>query len=179
MSTLLGGAPLVALAVCITLAACHNRQESATEGSSQAADSVVLERSRCFGNCPAYRLRIGRDGAVAQISRDPADTAGTKTDSIARSQVEWLVDEAERIGFYSLPKVIADDSTLCPLRATDHPTATVTMYLEDSTHTVVDYQGCYTSHDRGLAPKVQELRRFEAEIDSIAGVRIRTRAASR
>jgi hypothetical protein len=113
------------------------------------------------------------------MSRDPRDTSGTRTDSITPAQVEWLVEEAERIGFYALPKVIADDSTLCPLRATDHPTATVTLYLDDSAHTVVDYQGCYASHDRGVAPTVQQLRRFETEIDSVAGVSPRALPASR
>jgi hypothetical protein len=160
------------------VAACHNRQEPET-ARARAADSVVLERSRCFGSCPAYRLRIGGDGAVAHVSRDPGDTSDTKTDSITRSQVEWLLDEAERIGFYSLPKVIADDSTLCPLRATDHPTATVTIYRNDSAHTVVDYHGCYASHDLAVAPKVQQLRRFEVEIDSVAGVSRWVRPASR
>ena len=172
------GAPILVLAIFVATAACHNRREP-TPARARAADSVVLERSRCFGSCPAYRLRIGGDGAVAHVSRDPGDTSGTKADSITRSRVEWLLSEAERIGFYSLPKVIADDSTLCPLRATDHPTATVTIYRDDSAHTVVDYQGCYASHDLGVTPKVQQLRRFEAEIDSVAGASRWARPASR
>ncbi|HET7550477.1 MAG TPA: DUF6438 domain-containing protein [Gemmatimonadaceae bacterium] len=178
MSTVRCGAPILVLAMFGAVAACHNRQEPTT-AHARAADSVVLERSRCFGSCPAYRLRIGEDGAVTHVSRDSGDASGTKTDSIARSQVEWLLGEAERIGFYSLPEVIADDSTLCPLRATDHPTATVTIYRDDSAHTVVDYHGCYASHDLAVAPKVQQLRRFEAEIDSIAGVSRWVRPASR
>lgn len=172
------GAPILALAVFVAVAACHHRPEP-TPARARAADSVVLERSRCFGSCPAYRLRIGGDGAVAHVSRDPRDTSGTKTDSITRSQVEWLLSEAERIGFYSLPKVIADDSTLCPLRATDHPTATVTIYRDDSAHTVVDYQGCYASHDLAVVPRLEQLRRLEVEIDSIAQSSRWVRPASR
>lgn len=157
----------LALSVFVAAAACHNRQEPAT-AHAQAADSVVLERTLCFGTCPAYRLTIRGDGAVTFVSRNPGDTAGMKTDSIAPSDVTWLLGEAERLGFYALPATIATDSTLCPLRATDHPTATVTISRPHSAHTVVDYHGCYASHDLGVVPRVKQLRRFEVEIDSVA-----------
>jgi hypothetical protein len=75
--------------------------------------------------------------------------------------------------------VIADDSTLCPLRATDHPTATVTIFRQDSAHTVVDYHGCYASHDLDVVPQVKQLRRLEAEIDSVARSSRWMRPASR
>ena len=167
----------LALSVFVA-AACHNRQEPAT-AQAQAADSLVLERSLCFGTCPAYRLRIRGDGAVTFVSRNPGDTVGMKTDSIAPSDVAWLLGEAERLGFYALPATIAKDSTLCPLRATDHPTATVTISLGDSAHSVVDYHGCYASHDLDVVPRVKQLRRFEIEIDSVARSGRWARPASR
>ena len=170
--------PALALAVFVAVAACHNRQEPAAAHAA-TADSLVLERTLCYGTCPAYRLRIGGDGAVAFISRNPGDTTGTRTDSIAPSQVEWLLGEAERTDFYSLPRVIADDSTLCPLRATDHPTATLTIFRQDSAHTVVDYHGCYADHDLGIAPRVEQLRRLEVAIDSVAQSSRWVRPASR
>ena len=90
-----------------------------------------------------------------------------------------MLEEAERLGFYALPRMIAEDSTLCPLRATDHPTATVTISRGDSARTVVDYHGCYASHDLDVAPKVEQLRRFEVEIDSVARSSRWVRPASR
>ncbi|HEU4584298.1 MAG TPA: DUF6438 domain-containing protein [Gemmatimonadaceae bacterium] len=155
------------VATVLAVAACHGRQEPET-ARARTADSIVLERTLCYGSCPAYQLKIGGDGAVAFVSRNPGDTPGTQADSIAPSQVEWLLGEAERLGFYSLPAVIADDSTLCPLRATDHPTATVTITRGDSTHSVVDYHGCYVTHDPSVAPSVERLRRLEVAIDSVA-----------
>jgi hypothetical protein len=168
----------LAVAGVAAVVGCHNRQEPAA-ARAPAADSLVLERTICFGTCPAYRLSIGGDGTVTFISRNPDDTSGAKTDSIAPSQVEWLLGEAERLGLYSLPTVIADDSTLCPLRATDHPTATLTIFREDSTHTVVDYHGCYAGHDRGTGPRVEQLRRLEVAVDSVAGSSRWVRPASR
>lgn len=171
------GAQILAVAMFVAVAACHNRQEPSTV--RVRADSVVLERSRCFGSCPAYRLRITGDGAVAFASRNPRDTLRTETDSIAPSEVAWLLEEAERLGFYALPETIAEDSTLCPLRATDHPAATVTIFREDSTHTVVDYHGCYASHDLGVVPRLEQLRRLEVEIDSVTRSSRWVRPASR
>lgn len=173
---LLRGAVL--LASCTVTSACHNRREPAVARAS-AADSLVLERSLCFGTCPAYRLRISGDGAVAFLSRNPGDTSGVRTDSIEPSAVERLLREAERIGFDSLPAVIADDSTLCPLRATDHPTTTVAIFRGDSAHTVVDYHGCYATHDLGIVPQLGELRRLEVEIDSVTRSSRWVRPASR
>ncbi len=178
MTALNCGAASLMLAGVAAVVGCHNRQEPAA-ARAPGADSLVLERMICFGTCPAYRLKIGGDGAVTFISRNPGDTSGTKTDSITPSQVEWLVGEAKRLGFYSLPTVIADDSTLCPLRATDHPTATLTIFRRDSTHTVVDYHGCYAGHDLGTAPRIERLRRLEAAVDSVAGSSRWVRPASR
>ena len=158
--------------------ACHNKQAPGTP-LVRTVDSLVLERTRCFGMCPAYRLTIRSDGAVTFVSRNPGDTSGVKTDSLRQEQVAWLVEEATRLGFFTLPAVIADDSTLCPLRATDHPSAKVTILRQDSARTVVDYHGCYASHDLAVVPRVEQLRRLEAEIDSVARSSRWIRPASR
>jgi hypothetical protein len=106
---------------------------------------------------------------IAFASRNPGDSTGTRTDSISPGQVAGLVQEARRLGFFTLPPVIADDSTLCPLRATDHPTATLTIFSADSTQQVVDYHGCYSDHDRAVASRVRQLRQLEMRMDSVAG----------
>lgn len=168
----------LALACFVVTTACHsNHQLEATSGP--AADSLVLERTPCFGTCPAYRLSMTRGGVVAFTSHNPGDNTGTVTDSIAPAQVAWLVEEATRIGFFALPASIADDSTLCPLRATDHPTATVTIFRADSTHQVVDYHGCYAAHDHSVTAPVERLRIFETKIDSVAQSRRWVRPATR
>lgn len=155
------------LASLVVAAACHgNQQPAATR--APAADSLVLERTLCYGSCPAYRLSIAGNGGVTFTSHNPGDSTGTKTDSIQPAQLAWLLDEATRIGFFALPEVIADDSTLCSLRATDRPTTTVTIFRADSTHKVVDCHGCYAAHDLAVTASIEKLRSFENEIDSVA-----------
>src|SRR5690242_15779041 len=151
----------------LTLIACHPAP-GPTPAHAPRADSLVLERSRCFGFCPAYRLSLRADGSVAFASRNPGDTARTATDSISPEKLEWLVQEAGRIGFFALPPEILKDHALCPVAATDHPGATVTIFRADSAHRVVDYLGCRVGSDTSATARLESLRQFESAIDSVA-----------
>jgi hypothetical protein len=157
-----------ALACLVLFAACQPQPAAEVQPGAAGADSLVLERTRCFGACPAYRLSLRADGTVTFTSRAPRDPSPVKTDAIPPSQFAWLVQQAQRIGLSSLPAVVADDKTLCPLRATDHPTVTVALFRADSTTQVIDYRGCYAATDLSAAPPLARRRHFEAQIDSVA-----------
>lgn len=149
------------------IAACHP-VHSTVDTRSIDADSIVLERSVCYGFCPAYRLTVTRDGAVRFVTTARSDTV-QRADTIAPRSVAWLASEAHRAGFYALPRDIARDKELCPMAATDQSTATVTIFHAESAHSVVDYHGCYMGHDLSVASPLPRLRRFENAIDSVAG----------
>jgi hypothetical protein len=157
---------LVALAA---IGACHPAPSTA-DAQRIDADSIVLERSVCFGFCPAYRLTLQPDGAVHFVTTARGDSI-QRADTIAPRSVAWLAAEAHRAGFYALPREIVRDTSLCPMPATDHPTATVTVFRGDSTHSVTDYAGCYTGHNLTVAAPLVAMRRFENAIDSVAGAK--------
>jgi len=125
----------------------------------QAADSVVLERTLCFGMCPAYRLSVSRSGVVHFASRNPRDESRRAADTIPALQFEWILTRALVTDFLSLPDRIADDKHFCPGPATDHPTAIVTVFMPNRVKRVEDYHGCY------WAPV--GLRQLEDYIDEI------------
>lgn len=129
----------------------------------------MLERSTCFGICPAYRLSITAAGHVSFLLLNPGDSARAASDTISRETFESFVAQAESIGFFTLPDTIANDNALCPLRATDHPTAAVTVYRGAGNKHVVDYHGCVAQPDRSTTPVITALRALEARVDSIAG----------
>jgi len=138
---------------------------------SGVADSVVLERSPCFGPCPVYRLVLTGTGGVRFSAPPAVGGERTGTGSVAPAAVARLLAHAERVGFFGLPGRTAEDSALCPLRATDHPTVTVAVYQGGVAKQVEDYTGCYVSTDpRRLAAPLEGLRALEAAIDSVAGV---------
>lgn len=152
-----------------TAGAC--RQAPTMESAqSFAADSIAIERSVCYGFCPAYRLTIHPSGAVHFVTTARGDTV-QRADTIAPREFRWLVSEAHRVGFFTVPTEIVNDTTLCAARATDHPTVTVTIFRGDSTHSVVDYRGCYMNTALRVAPALGPLRGLESAIDSVAGSR--------
>jgi len=130
------------------------------EAAPPAADSIVLERTRCFGLCPAYRLSIARSGAVHFASRNPGDSTRAVSTTPSPGAFAALMQQAEALRFWNLPDQIAG-SALCKQMATDHPGATTTIFDRGGFKRVDDYLGCFD------AP--QALRRFETAIDSAAG----------
>lgn len=139
-------------------AACTPRS-SVTDGSL-AADSLSLERTRCFGSCPVYRLVARADGAVRFESRGPRDSGRVAEDRIPVDSVAALVAAAERFGLASPPDSIVPGNPRCTLVATDHPSMTVTLYRGASSEGTHLYLGC---HDEPLRP----LAAFGARIDSV------------
>ena len=126
------------------------------------ADSLVLERTGCFGTCPAYRVRITRSGAVLFRSRELSDTSRIETASIPSDSAQALFTYARLIRFTDLPGRIEDSKAYCPSRWTDHPTALLTIYGAGWSKQVVDYYGCW------WAPEA--LRRLEDQVDKTARV---------
>jgi hypothetical protein len=132
-----------------------------------AADSIVLERSMCFGTCPAYRLRLSDAGVIHFESRNPGEEGRTATDTVPAATLPSLVSRARSIGFFELPREIAADSVLCHNRATDHPTVVVTIFTNGETKRVEDYHGCYETVEHEILTPIARLRSFEVEIDSV------------
>jgi len=163
-------ATIVALGtVCAAALGCAPHRPDSGIGASSSADSIVLERTRCFGSCPTYRVSATHDGRIAFESRDPREPGRTATDAIAPSAFVRLVERANAIGFSTLPDTILGDRVLCPRAATDMPTAIVSVYAHGTVDRVVDYYGCFPESDRSDAERLTQLRAFEASIDSVTG----------
>jgi hypothetical protein len=131
----------------------------------------VLERTVCFGSCPAYRLSLTAGGRVSFLSLNPGHSGKSAADTISREKFDNLVSRAHSIGFFTLPDTIANDQVLCPLRATDHPAATLTVFRSAHVKRVVDYHGCYTGAEPPFnrVAAVSQLHLLEAQVDSAAG----------
>ena len=133
------------------------------------ADSLVLERTLCYGTCPAYRLSITAAGRVFFVSRNPGDSSRTAADTVSPAVLRDLVARATVIGFDELPDRIDGSRTLCQDVATDHPTATLTIFRGSAQKRVVDYLGCYARSDHSVVSIVGSLRAFESAVDSAVG----------
>ena len=132
-------------------------------------DSIVLERTPCFGFCPTYRLTIDRSGRIRYRN---AGERTVQTDSVAPEAVDHLGARAIELGFFDLPERIRGDSALCSMVATDHPGVIVSFFSGAGSKTVDHYTGCHVEgrESPGPAPAIVRLMRLEAEIDSTANV---------
>jgi hypothetical protein len=162
-------AAIITIWTSTSVGACA--QSGRSDAPQTAPDSIVLERTLCYGTCPAYRLSLTRHGIVSFESRNPGDTARRGRDTVSAGTFALLAATADSLSFASLPDTVANSRALCPDKATDHPTATVTIFRGAQTKHVVDYRGCFAASDHTPVPVVGRLRRFEARIDSLAGSR--------
>jgi hypothetical protein len=166
--------PKVALMAAALLGCAKPMAVETTQVASSApqvlGDSIVLERSRCLGTCPVYRLRLAANGNIVFESHNGGSPEPASRDSIAPAEVAKLFAKAEEISFYEFPDVIdRTDSDYCPIFATDHPTFAVTIFARSKAKRVSDYSGCYVATGPlTVHSGLRKLRLFEDSIDSTA-----------
>ena len=112
---------------------------------------IELQRTRCFGTCPAYSVSVDASGSVTYQGTDFVRVTGRATARIPLSQVAALAATVERIGLFRLK-----DNYDAPI--TDLQTTYVTVTSNGRTKRIVDYYGAPDS-----------LTQFEDEIDRTTG----------
>ncbi|MFM7176885.1 MAG: DUF6438 domain-containing protein [Bacteroidota bacterium] len=96
----------------IGLAACNISRKS-TESKpenidvlfpGEKSDSLVayLERTRCFGACPVYSIRIYRSGCVVFEGNEHVKPLGNHFTFIDRQTLEGIGRKAEELNFFDL-----------------------------------------------------------------------------
>lgn len=112
---------------------------------------ITLERTRCFGACPAYSVTVYGDGTVVYEGVDFVKVEGTRTAQIPQEKVKELVDEFYEIGFFELRDRYEQ-------QVSDLPSQTTSITIDGSTKTVFRY---------GFEP--EKLAALEDRIDEVAG----------
>jgi uncharacterized protein DUF6438 len=121
--------------LAIALAACHAAPPAAPDAR------VALERTSCFGFCPAYRVVLYSDGSVRFTGM--GDRAGrSDSASIAPDEVRALATRFEEAGFFAMDSAYTPGERGCGISATDHPYATLTARIGGREKTVRHYYGC-------------------------------------
>lgn len=110
---------------------------------------ITLERTVCFGNCPAYTLTINGNGKVVYEGRRFVQVTGTQSVQIDAAAVKGLVDEFFKIDYFALP-----DSFTSNIE--DVPSTITSLTIDGKSKTVFENDG---------APKA--LKDLEARIDSV------------
>jgi hypothetical protein len=134
-------------------------------------EQVSLERTTCYGWCPAYTVTVFGDGRVEYEGKRFVKIKGKRTKRIDINAIRKLTSEVERINYFDLRDSYASPADGCPTTWTDNPAAITSVRAGGKTKRIHHYLGCREnvgsgsigeSYPRGLAV-------FEDRIDAIVG----------
>ena len=135
------------------------RNNQHVKAKTMAADTLLkMERTVCFGTCPAYELTIQTNGKVIFYGKEFVEHKGEKTGDISQDNLDHLIKKIDESHFMQIP---SDPD--CESRYTDMPSVFLTIELNGQQNSVSHYQGC-----KGFQFE-EELYDLEEAIDSLAG----------
>lgn len=155
--------PLALVFVC--LGPALNDDVAASAGRRPRRTKVItLERTRCFGACPVYKLTIFSDGHVSYEGIKYVRKIGKATGHISRAKLNDLVEEFTNIYYFNLPASYTPGTKQCPQVVTDLPSAITSLTWQRRSHSINHYQGC-----RGSST-LEALTELENKIDEVVNV---------
>ena len=119
--------------------------------SAQEPITITLERTICFGFCPAYTVTLAADGTVTYNGKQHVKTMGSRTWKIDPAAVRALAKEMADAGYFELENEYR-------AMVTDHPTTYTSLTIGGRTKKVKNYVAG--------PPKLKDL---EEKIDAVAG----------
>lgn len=125
---------------------------------------ITLERTTCFGTCPAYKVSIFGDGLVLYEGKDFVKTKDTADGRITKDELARLVREFEKIDYLKLNDRYGEGDS-CPEGWTDYPSAITSFNSNGKQKTVHHYLGC-----RGLTI-LDQLTALENKIDEVVNTK--------
>lgn len=116
---------------------------------------ITLNRSGCYGTCPAYEIEIHGDGTVLYEGKANVATKGKRTGKISHASLVELVDVFRKADYFSLAERYKSG-------VTDNPTYVSSISFDGMSKSVLDYVG----RSVGMPSTVSEV---EAVIDHLSG----------
>lgn len=104
---------------------------------------IRLERTGCFGTCPAYRVEIDGSGVVTYTGLGFVDVRGKHQYRISANETASLIEMARDADFWSLRESYRAG-------VTDNPTTLVTIVMGSEVHAVEDYVGVLAGMPRAM-----------------------------
>ena len=123
---------------------------------------ISLERTPCFGRCPVYTVAVSPSGEVTYEGKAGVRQLGRASGKIPAEQVDALLGELEKAGYFSMADRYAASEPACGRYYTDSPSAITTVTSRGRTKRVEHDYGC------GAAPGALVVmeRRIDEVLDS-------------
>ena len=137
------------------LGACTVRADS---GSTQAMPetSITLERTTCFGNCPAYRVTVTADGTVSFVGHAYVQTPQA-TGHATPAQLAAIHDALVRADLASMRSSYVSRDDGCEMIMSDQPGIKITVNSSAGSRRVDFYLGCTGAATEAVLPRIEQL----------------------
>jgi len=147
------------------LAACAPRSSAVPADTAQTVTApgpaITLERTPCFGSCPVYTVSVSSTGVLAYEGRANVRQIGTAKGQMPAKQVEALLIELERAGYFTFANRYASSEPTCVRYSTDSPTVISSATFRGRTKRI--------EHDYGCGGVPGALTLLERRIDEVLG----------
>ena len=118
--------------------------------------TIKLERTECYGNCPAYSVTIHGDGHVEYQGKSNVKEKGAQEGRIELDDLRTLMRAFAKAKYWDVPADYSETKCKGPY-CTDMATVITELTVRGEAHRVEHYYGC------GSAPK--SLFELESRID--------------
>jgi Domain of unknown function (DUF6438) len=158
----------VLILILLTLAVGCRAQDAQPRANSL---EIRLQRTACYGTCPVYSLTVDSKGNVEFVGKQYVETVGSAKSTIPVEKMRLLAAEIERADFFSLKDAYTGRSGNCPISATDMPSVTLRVKLNEKEKNIEHYLGCFETSGAGgeLPIFPRKLALLEDKIDEIIG----------
>jgi hypothetical protein len=153
---------LLGLAACTPRRGADPVAERLDQSPAAGSDTAVaLERTPCFGGCPVYRIAVSPAGLVSYEGKANVRRIGTATAQIPPQEVDSLLRELERAGYFTFADRYAASEPTCRRYSTDSPSVISSATFRGRTKRI--------EHDYGCGGVPGALTVLEKRIDEVLG----------
>jgi len=154
---------MLALAACWTGEVPPPAAPPAEAPHPPADHSVLLERTPCFGMCPAYQVVVSNNGVVQWHGESNVAVVGNRTGRIARGQFAQIDAMIDRIGFFDYDELGEKPNPMTCTRQGNSGTCNWRSFTicSDTSHVVI------TVKRKGVNHRVDDALCGPSEIDEL------------
>ena len=120
--------------------------------------SITLQRSTCFGNCPAYSVTVTPDGQISFEGHVHVLT-GNARGHATPAQVANILAALDRAGFRSMRDSYVSHDDGCEVVMSDQPGVKITVVDAAGSKTVDFYNGCTGAAADAVRSRIERLAR--------------------
>ena len=148
---------LIAAGSTLLLMACSTQAATGKHHNATPAPMVSMERTTCFGMCPAYRVTLATDGRVTFDGIAHVQTMGPASAQASPAQLQTVRAAIEQADLRSLSDHYTTHADGCSPLMMDMNGVKITISDAHGSKTVNFYYGCRGAIANQVRPRIDKL----------------------